>query len=338
MRTKSYLIALIVVAAWVLILAGGVVPLGGAATRSSAADAASGLLAAVTTPDQNQPRTPISSLPFTIAQPGSYYLTASLSLAAPDQNGIEVDANDVTIDLMGHSLTGAGGVNGISIAGRSNVEIRNGTLAYWEGDGIYEKGGTGHRILGIRALRNSGSGIFLSGIAHVVRDCVALQNGEDGIAVPDGSTLDGNTAFGNYIGIYASSACTVINNTSQGNWAAGMLVESGCTVSGNTLDNNQWPGFLPPPADIDSGTGLIVNGPGNAVRDNTLRGNSGANIRIKSTHNAIENNLVTGAPFGRYFEQTGNFYANNRASQNTTNYMKAPSSTSPGNGGGNAAF
>ena len=54
--------------------------------------------------------------------------------------------------------------------------------------------------------------------------------------------------------------------------------------------------------------------------------------------NTIEENLVSGSTFGIYFEETGNFYANNRASQNTTNYMKAPSSGSPGNGGGNAAF
>jgi parallel beta-helix repeat protein len=324
------------VTAWMLGSAGAVVLAAGAITRGLAPGVAP--IAASVMADPVDTRIPISSLPFTITGPGSYYLTASLTLAAPDQNGIEVDANDVTIDLMGHSLIGAGGVSGISIAGKSNVEIRNGTVSYWEGDGIHEKGGGGHRILGVRVAWNGGSGIYLAGVAHLVKDCTAAQNGGYGMGVADGSTLDRNTVIGNYLGIYTGSGCTVTNNTAQGNWAAGMLVESGCTVTGNTLDNNQWPDFLPPPTDIDSGTGLIVNGLGNAIRGNTLRSNSDTNIRVKGTHNAIENNLVTGSKFGIYFEETGNFYANNRASQNTTNYMKAPSSNSPGDGGGNATF
>jgi parallel beta-helix repeat protein len=287
----------------------------------------------ITTIDQ----VPISSLPFTITQSGSYYLTGNLSLAAPDQNGIEVDANDVTIDLMGYSLIGAGGIEGISIEGKSNVEIRNGTVAYWEDNGIYEKGGTGHRIINVRLVWNSGSGIFLSGVAHTVTNCTAMQNTGYGIAVADASILDHNLAFGNYIGIYSGSGCTITNNSSQANWAAGMEIQSGCTVTGNTLDNNQWPDFLPPP-DTDSSTGLIVDGDGNAIRGNTLSGNPDTNIIIKGTHNAVENNLVTGSQNGIYFNATGNFYANNRASQNTTNYRKAPASNSPGDGGGNAAF
>jgi parallel beta-helix repeat protein len=324
------------VAAWCLV--GLMVLLVGAIAHTLSSGVTSASAATTGMLGQAEPLISISSLPFTITQSGSYYLAASLSLAAPDQNGIEVDANDVTIDLMGHSLTGAGGINGISIAGHSNVEIRNGTVAYWEGDGIYEKGGAGHRILNIRTAWNSGSGIFLSGVAHVVKDCMAAQNAGYGIAVADASTLDHNTALGNYLGIYAGSGCAVTNNVCQGNWAAGMLVQSGCTVTDNTLDNNQWPDFLPPPTDIDSGTGLIVDGLGSAIRGNTLRGNSDTNMRIKGTHNAVESNLVTGSQFGIYFEEIGNFYANNRASQNTTNYMKAPGSNSPGDGGGNVAF
>jgi hypothetical protein len=45
-----------------------------------------------------EPRTPISSLPYTISAAGSYYLTGNLTA---DANGILVDANNVTIDLAG---------------------------------------------------------------------------------------------------------------------------------------------------------------------------------------------------------------------------------------------
>ena len=293
---------------------------------------------AVTTLDEVEPRTPISSLPFVITEPGSYYLTSNLTLEATDQNGIEVEANDVTLDLMGFGLFGAGGIEGISIEGKSNVVIRNGTISYLDGDGIYEKGGTGHRIEGVRLEWNGGSGIFLGGIAHTVIDCIATLNGGYGIAAADSCTLDRNTSYSNYLGIYAGTGCTVTNNNLQYNWVAGIQVDSGCNVACNTSCNNQWPDFLPPPTDYDVSVGLIVDGLCNMVKDNTLRSNTETNILIYGSRNAIENNLVTNAQNGIYFMEDGNFYANNRASQNTTDYRNAPSSSGPGDGGGNAAF
>ena len=53
---------------------------------------------------QIEPRTPISSLPYTISAPGSYYLTGPLNST---NTGITVAANDVTIDLMGFTISGA---------------------------------------------------------------------------------------------------------------------------------------------------------------------------------------------------------------------------------------
>jgi len=61
--------------------------------------------------DQIEPRTPISSVPFTISAPGSYYVTTNLTPGA-DQNGIVVAADNVTIDLNGFTLFGGGGSSG----------------------------------------------------------------------------------------------------------------------------------------------------------------------------------------------------------------------------------
>src|SRR3982751_6247370 len=41
-------------------------------------------------------RTPISSAPFTISQPGSYYLTNNLAVASGD--GIDINVSGVTVD------------------------------------------------------------------------------------------------------------------------------------------------------------------------------------------------------------------------------------------------
>src|SRR5436190_21836561 len=84
--------------------------------------------------DQIEPRTPISSLPFTIPAAGSYYLTGNLNGGAG--NGILIGASGVTLDLMGFELVGGTG-DGISVsAGRANITILNGTVRNWSGDGV----------------------------------------------------------------------------------------------------------------------------------------------------------------------------------------------------------
>ena len=55
--------------------------------------------------DQVEARTPIDSIPFTITEGGSYYLTANLT-GVPLADGITVNASDVTIDLNGYTLDG----------------------------------------------------------------------------------------------------------------------------------------------------------------------------------------------------------------------------------------
>ena len=53
-----------------------------------------------------EPRTPINSIPYTITESGSYYLTTNLS---GSWHGIIIQGSDVTLDLMGFTLTGDGG-------------------------------------------------------------------------------------------------------------------------------------------------------------------------------------------------------------------------------------
>jgi hypothetical protein len=57
---------------------------------------------------QVEPRTPITSLPFTITNSGSYYLVGNLAGVA-GQNGITVQAHSVTLDLAGFALSGGAG-------------------------------------------------------------------------------------------------------------------------------------------------------------------------------------------------------------------------------------
>ena len=58
--------------------------------------------------DQVEPRTPISSLPYTIQSGGSYYLTRSLNSSS---QGIVINVSNVTLDLMGFTISGDSGGN-----------------------------------------------------------------------------------------------------------------------------------------------------------------------------------------------------------------------------------
>jgi len=72
--------------------------------------------------------TQITAVPYTITAPGFYYLGGNLS------GRIYVHSSNVTLDLMGFTISGSGvgSGTGISISGTTsgleNVEIRNGTI------------------------------------------------------------------------------------------------------------------------------------------------------------------------------------------------------------------
>lgn len=69
-------------------------------------------------------------------------LVADLNCSLGGTNGLEVDANGITINLNGHSIIGAGGADGytgIDMNSRSDVTIKNGTITNFE-IGIYTGG------------------------------------------------------------------------------------------------------------------------------------------------------------------------------------------------------
>jgi parallel beta-helix repeat protein len=229
---------------------------------------------------------PISSLPYTITQSGSYYITANLTSTS---NGITVNADNVTIDLMGYSLIGPGTCCiGIYMDGRSAVEVRNGTITNFLVFGVGEvsSAGKNHRVIEVRAVGNGSDGIYLNGSGHFIKDCTASDNGSDhgihagqgctvtgnivynnsftGINTGSGTTIMGNTVYGNgSFGIYAGDGCTVTDNTVYNNGASGLRAGEGCTVMGNTAYNNVGHG-------IQANDGCKVTG--NTARNNDSDG------------------------------------------------------------------
>ena len=243
--------------------------------------------------DEVEPRIPIpasatAAAPFVINSSGSYYLAGNRRASG---NGIEVNADNVTIDLMGYSLIGPGktsGTNyGIYMYERKNVEIRNGIVRDFGSNGIHEErnGGTGHRVIDVRAMSNGGDGIYLDSFANLIRNCTVEGNGQNGIYAYNGSLVTGCVARDNdNHGIYVRSGCTVINNMACNNDGDGILTSSGSTVIGNTGFSNR-SGY-----GINAATRCTVTG--NTAYDN--EGGIGAGSGSTVTGNTACNNLNYG--------------------------------------------
>ncbi|MHC1727824.1 MAG: hypothetical protein AB9866_17775 [Syntrophobacteraceae bacterium] len=161
------------------------------------------------------PGTKITTLPLTISTPGFYYLGGNLNHTG-DTAAITVNADDVTIDLMGFCLSGKGTNNGIFMSGRKNVEIRNGTLRNFA-RGVTEDSSSSvrHRIINVRVEGNGShaagsSGIDLSGNAHLVKGCTA-SGSRFGISINSG-TVSGCKVEGCGFGINIDEAGNAIGN------------------------------------------------------------------------------------------------------------------------------
>jgi len=150
--------------------------------------------------DQIEARTPISSAPFTISNPGSYYLTTNLTVSGGD--AITIAASGVTLDLSGFTITstapGAAG-NGILInSALRNLAILNGFIqgGVTNNGGVYSGSGFGNGILaggfsgypqnarvnGVSVTGCLYSGIYLgNGDSTVVDSCTVRTAGSYGI-------------------------------------------------------------------------------------------------------------------------------------------------------------
>ncbi|OGV42050.1 MAG: hypothetical protein A2X46_05715 [Lentisphaerae bacterium GWF2_57_35] len=205
-----------------------------------------------------EPRIPITNIPFTITQPGSYYLTRSLS-AGSTANGIIVQAPNVTIDLMGFGLTGSNTALGISLASLGQCTVQNGKLCDW-GWAIYAHGIDRCTIRNLQ-IDHCGSGIEV-GEYSVIEDCQILG----GRSVPGnhfyGIRMDyysivrrcmignnfgaaGSLTYAIYGGADASVVdCQLFNNASfDGRPAYGIRLGANSLVSGCTVRNGHMEGI-----------------------------------------------------------------------------------------------
>ena len=223
--------------------------------------------------DQVEPRTPITTLPYTISLPGSYYVVTNLT----GGSGIAIAASGVTLDLMGFELVGGTG-SGIFVSGsRTNICIRNGTVRNWSTIGVHAANANDSILQELRVSNNGTHGLAL-GYRGRVRDCIASSNGSDGISALDDGTISGCTARQNAgDGIEVVSACWLYDNHCVSNGSGGSGSGIRATGNDNRIDSNHVHG--------SDYAGIEVNGTGSLIIRNSASNNniSGYLIAIGNT-------------------------------------------------------
>lgn len=259
-------------------------------------------------------------------------ITANTKLRADLINcpgdGLVIGADDITLNLKGHTIDGdaiSGGDDvGVRVAGHHGTIIRRGTVTEFD-HAVHLTSATHGAILDLVASRNGdadiGRAILLdegSDYNRIERNN-ASHNGRSGVAVLDSShnvvrhnrtTLNGVAGMG----VFGGSDNLVIANVIADNDDNGIAWGNGSTggrVAGNWISGNVFGGLAMGASDgatvarnVISGNGdnLIVSGNGNVVRHNVIRDAGGCpdgcgfGVSVEDgAGNLVTHNLVVGS-------------------------------------------
>jgi hypothetical protein len=291
--------------------------------------------------DQVEPRTPIESLPFSITQGGSYYLAKNLQFSATSGDAITIAASDVTLDLMGFTLSSSSAVTGSAIrinASLRNVAVRNGVITGTTT--VKLSGPTGNRTVtvtpggfasGIRSsdpeatechfvnLRISGcrSVGLNAGDNALVQNVTARENGATGIGVGPASTVTASIASFNGTFGLLGSLCVVTNVTADSNGATGVDFGSS-TINSAVVRGNGGDG-------INASDGVVTNCRASANDDDGIAASGGTVLSSHARFNG-ENGINVSEGVVAYCKSLSNNAKNNGSTD-----IRAPSSTRTGN-------
>lgn len=256
-----------------------------------------------------EPRTPLTlgvapgdadSL-YKISQPGNYYLTADL-IGQAGKRGIEVRANDVTIDLNGFTMRGVAGAkqaigdhNDETLPHPTNLSVRNGSVVGWPQGGLTGDWFGHVRLDRLMFRANGGSGVALNAYVEAT-DCSFVGHPNAGAAVDGGGRFEGCYASGNATGLFGVGVgvqmidCVAVNNQIGISGADALIMR--CMSSDNVVTGFEVGGraSVRDCHATRSPTGVYVFGPyttieGCTVSDATLNG-----IRVSGAHADLRHN------------------------------------------------
>jgi parallel beta-helix repeat protein len=286
-----------------------------------------------------RPGTPITSLPYTITSPGSYYLVGNLT-GVSGQPGIAINSDDVSLDLSGFTLIGVPGSNsGVRVSPgvyRNGIIVRNGIARGWGESGFqlqFAVGGVfdtltsesnglwgfviggGSSLMHCAANNNAASGV--NAVSATVQGCAANTNGGHGFQINQANVMDCVADYNAFDGVNAAGSSRIDGCHVWENHAHGIIAD-GSTVTRNTLAYN-------------NDHGIAVLGTGSLVSENTVFGNgltaasagiyvSGSNARIDRNH-VTDEGVTPSQDVGIQVVGSGNAVINNTAHGNAANYQ-----------------
>jgi para-nitrobenzyl esterase len=189
-------------------------------------------------------------------------------------NGLIVGADRITLDLNGHTITGAGSGVGIGVTGRVNVSIVGGTVRNFEA-GVRVNGSTGIEVKGTGFRENSDGVDCQAGCAgNTIKENQFRDNRTRGIMLRSNSVdnvIKENTFTGNNVGILVFGGVDNIveDNILSANRLAGIrinVIATGNLIAENTVVSN--------PAGIEFLVTPTGSATGNTVARNTIAMNT----------------------------------------------------------------
>jgi hypothetical protein len=232
--------------------------------------------------------------PVTIGTAGSYVLTGNLTLSDSATHAIQVNANNVSIDLNGFTISGiatcsgsptscsgAGSGRGVTAFSElvKGLRVHGGTITRMGDDGVFV--GNYGRVEDVLSHGNAGDGIEGASGSHVLR-CKASDNGGRGIHIQsNGIVADSVVIFtgAGQAGIGAGISVSVERNRITGAGGDGINAGSRALIRGNGVTSSGGDG-------IETSFGALVEA--NTLLNSTLFG-----LRFTSTESGYTGNVLS---------------------------------------------
>ena len=214
-------------------------------------------------------------------------------------NGLLVSGDDITIDLNGHTLTGSGSGNGITVSASNRVTISGGSVTRFQ-SGIFVNASTSVIIRDNEFSATNQAVLLQAATGNVIKHNTVMNNLARGFMLRP--NLTGGLSTDNVV------IDNVVIDTPTGIY---MIRQPGNTIQNNTVTGAAVAGI-----DLAEGPGQVS---GNIIRANHLvRG--GAGIRFSSgwTDNAFVGNRIEGNACGTKGSPAGNTFHGNVFFDNAT--------------------
>lgn len=197
-------------------------------------------------------------------------------------NGLVVGADDITLDLNGHTIDGDGtlvdpckddtcdlGID--NDAGHRNVTVVGGRVSEF-GFGVVVGGADDNRLSRLTLTDNIFSGIRVFESTHLLIER---------------NTITRNGLHTDFSGIaaFAMTDATVARNRVADNGDIGLYAEG---IDGNRIVGNEFSG--------NPEAGMLFDGSGNVVSRNRLTGGTETGIGLAGDDNLVSRNHITGTP------------------------------------------